>query len=1691
MNYVIFLRRTLLFVLYLSISIGNLAFVSAFPSFEFSQNDFENGEVDVSFSASRGLKVSLYINENPIGSKDILGDPKTVDVGNGLGDVIMPVNSQVIFYNSHPTDIYKLSVDGVFATTLNPEQSSSSYFFNEVYNYYLIGEVTNSEGIVSSSTKQILVEDSSMYEIFENVSQSYLVDGENVFKFKISPLDSSSASFDSYDEEHKVDYDKFPNNIYVDDFDNVTKEKYVRISGRVLDSEYPLYYVLNMDGVLGNTGAFVPVELSGGKFNFTVTSLNDGLNSIRLISTGVNNKDIFTGEEFVYVLVDTEIPVIEIIDVYFNSNTDNSKKVFLENDDIDTNTNSIILNISVDATELNYTFNNKTEFAEIFNGTIQLTLTLKSGKNSLDLIAKDEAGNIAHEAHQINYDNEGPELVEDSLSPDAVFKDGTVHFFLQPIEGKTNKPNVDMVVFTFPENTKDEDGGSVSCDSYKNLFFRQIEDTDEITYDPIEPIPDVQLSLLSLISYKEEVKSDSNGNFKTLVSLQEKNLNAADSADNTIVEVKTENTICMILSDRFGNKKIEEFKVDFDAGNTVWIEVETSISPQNVYESELMQLENGDRSGNGNVEVGIISKFQYFGGGNVEEITSIRIREDTSAFPDTEFIDVVNTRVNWAYEKDTNLMTVYIPIAVKKFASNQDKEEREWFEEIELGFGLEITYTVDDIDVPIDSKNPVWFQTSIIVENTQDWLSPKQLEKAQRFLNKTIKVTEKFTKVMKYASIGGVITCTFAKFKHAWKMSDYLLKDEKDPNKVAKIDRDLYKICDRVAGLPAPYPCDSSSAEDLKGPDDYKHGIEYSRGGKVVGQFEPVVSGTCNVEEQRSASSTAVSPALIADGMWVSGDGKKFKDESGAGFTRTVEEEISVRRQCLPTVGDKVNFSSMRGQICYQTGAPDFDDTKCNFFGADTPENANAGNSWEGAGVSGKASSVSIISSIRCGAILDTYSHSKNILKIQQGIYNCLEQSKIGTVKGSYCQRLFGQAVCDIATNVILPELEQSFNKNSEAGGKRSGVFGQMKENEKKLDERYGGSVLGQTGLQSDQIINKACLASITGDWSALTDNILTSIEANEVDPTFGPPFPESRLQGYDPVTGQLSIRYLYTLGILSGGQTVNSKIELICDPSYTNAEACPDDGIIVSSEVNAGSYKSNNWVTRKGSSVQQSKIINEAPARVWYNKLRMTHTYDLNGESKTVIQEFPIAHKTEQIIGQCTFSAGTLGDGAGYKCDQLFGDSSFETAISIDETRTLLVPTMSASSSSSRPYFEGNSVFANVKYQSLNDITFPEPLSVYYMGICNEDNLDTKIRLNPAVSVGGSSIVGFSPLDSTKISTGEVVKLFSTLPVVGKNIGNVATITNLVPGKHYLRITNPNVDIDPTLSINKITLGTREITGLKKEYNSTYRYLVYTFTTDESGVFNLYTSDDFSKGTKVDIIINADAHPDIHKLDGISGDSILDFQPSAITAGSCNVYMRVLPTTIASKLVEGNFKNYSPSTETDAEGNILSNLVVGESFVKKSFIINEKPAKNNVYFSLVSPVNSGTVKATLKGDKTLSIPVSYILQDSWNSDKKNYSLSYKISSSKYVLGEGGQNKKRIKFGHDDLEDIVIIIPGTLQDELGSSSNSSYVGDSLGTTIATEFTLSYELELVTNNRGNPIYTSLDNPIRGSIKFHIK
>lgn len=157
-----------------------------------------------------------------------------------------------------------------------------------------------------------------------------------------------------------------------------------------------------------------------------------------------------------------------------------------------------------------------------------------------------------------------------------------------------------------------------------------------------------------------------------------------------------------------------------------------------------------------------------------------------------------------------------------------------------------------------------------------------------------------------------------------------------------------------------------------------------------------------------------------------------------------------------------------------------------------------------------------------CGCVTDTYSHLKNYLKIQKAIRSCLMQAKIGDVKGSYCERLMAVAVCDIATNVILPEILRATEAprsapglEGEAGDRNVDFFSQIQKTDKAMNQRYEGTFMSKTGLQSDQIVNKVCMGAFTGDWGMFTEDILSEIDENEVEPSFGPLFATSRMQTY------------------------------------------------------------------------------------------------------------------------------------------------------------------------------------------------------------------------------------------------------------------------------------------------------------------------------------------------------------------------------------------------------------------------------------------------------------------------------------------------------------------------------------------------------------------------------------------------
>jgi len=236
-----------------------------------------------------------------------------------------------------------------------------------------------------------------------------------------------------------------------------------------------------------------------------------------------------------------------------------------------------------------------------------------------------------------------------------------------------------------------------------------------------------QISLLNLMFGKKTVTADGDGNFDALIGLQEKtasssDLNKAEKDADKISEgttkspevttVKSKNTICFVMQDKYGNFNIESRTVTLDAGNTMWKPGEITTIPNTVYASEI--ADTGDeRQGGGRVEFGMIARFSYIGSGTVNSITKFEIRTDTDIGEYSKYAKPDTTRMNFKFDKSTDEIIVYVPVMVYPFG---DLAPADYPDELKMGFEAWPDYTVGDTDIPIDTVNPVYFQTTVNIE---------------------------------------------------------------------------------------------------------------------------------------------------------------------------------------------------------------------------------------------------------------------------------------------------------------------------------------------------------------------------------------------------------------------------------------------------------------------------------------------------------------------------------------------------------------------------------------------------------------------------------------------------------------------------------------------------------------------------------------------------------------------------------------------------------------------------------------------------------------------------------------------------------------------------------------------------------------------------------------------------------------
>ena len=1366
-------------------------------------------------------------------------------------------------------------------------------------------------------------------------------------------------------------------------------------------------------------------------------------------------------------------------------------------------------------------------------GLYEVPLSLDDGRNNITLLAYDISGNVAKESFSIDIDSEEPELGDrDDFDP---FPSSTVHFPIQKLKGNVNKPGVHIEVFTIPEGEQtfnDFEGVSrdATCSNFEQHYLvRAIDDLNrQRPRSTTLNMQEIQLdiSIQSLLLNKETTTSDENGNFEVYIGLEEASFTRGDVTtqnDRVVDRTESTNKVCIIMEDQHGNVNVEELSYTLDTGNTMWKISEVTTTPNSIYAAEIEQV-GTTLSGSGDVQFSMIARFQYLGPGEVEDISAFTISLENTGDSDP-FQGrgrILSSGMNYVFDKTTNEMIVYVPIEVSPLG----EDPLDYPSDIRFNFGAKVTYTLEDNTMPIDTRNPIYFEAIVNIERPLDhtkWLTPSTIESGLEFINKTIKFTEKATNVMKYASLGSTLLCTGYKFYHSGVCLP-AAQAETDPIKkqeaIDKCNEKFYNVCDRVAGLESPPSCEilgnnNDGFVDLKtagatgtlNENDFTGSLNFNQDGRLAG----------NIEDIRIIENSNRCEGLNAPRgqkyVEITGNVNKFEEQTSVtGGIRTIESEARITGQCvLAKVNDDKKITSINlqqaGNLCYTPKAPVHDNTKCSLslYGIkNQPGSINNG-------IPGKDPSTSILSSLQCGAVVDTYKHLEVALRVQQGIQKCLEQARIGEINGGYCERLVSAAVCDLATNVVLPEVIQSSQNSINKDGSRDGevlstTFANLRQSERAYNQRYEGTALAQAGLSTDQILNTACLGALTGDWSVFEENILSTIEDAEVDPVFGPPIAESRLQGYNPITGEIAIRYQFTHAAVSGGQRIRTEVQFICNPNAPNAQFCPENTIVRSGD-NGPDFRQRTLFVAEDESVQENIIITENEGVYWYNQIQLVHEYEVKGERKEETQVFNIAHKSE-MFAQCdwdgnlfalgTTQGSTIGGEevlpvGGISCDTIFGEDSLLASYEINDRETRLLPVGQTT------YYPGNSIYLDLSLSARGNSEGEQLELVHYIS-CKTDSEGGTYKL-------GSNKI--SPPLRTPISglTGDTasaqipVELIDTLEDVGSNNGNyVVRVDNLAESQKYIALVGTSGIESAQTFINSIEVGGEEVKDL------IYKSLVVQNLNVNNNNANAKTTfiplNGLVSGKTLNIEFNGkpenvqvqvgnllNAGSQTCNLDTGAGCQFegtgYNFQSSGmLVAGACTLKARVLPASQASQITLDNFETFSPISASGESEDIITDQRLDQNDIYTTTIqVKERDTNVNSiahFSSILIPSEDGVITLN-KEDSIFTGKILY--QNSLGKDLK-VDLEYDFSINGY--GSLGTNKTTISEGKDSFK--VLLDSGKIEDALNSLSiENNPTGLFRGSKPSLEGVFTYTINYYEDNNN-----VIDNSKKetGAIRFNI-
>jgi hypothetical protein len=746
------------------------------------------------------------------------------------------------------------------------------------------------------------------------------------------------------------------------------------------------------------------------------------------------------------------------------------------------------------------------------------------------------------------------------------------HFSIATIRGNTSEPNTKVEAYNTGAERVRVEASTVNVSTIR--LGRQENMTTGEGLD----------ILGSIVGYKKETTSDENGKFEISLAL-----------------INGTNNLIFIATDEAGNKATQEKIAKMEVGTGNWKIGRITTIPNEVYTDNLKNM---------NVEVGVLYEL-FYTGTQTSDIENIDITATLDGNRmDNKFITAKGSPlVLW--DKEKGKASVYQEIEVKKFTGDVYKDLPD---KISFAMTDRIRYRVKGLDQQFDDK--LFYETAVAVEKPlkySKFLTPEMINKSIAVLDRAEKILGTAVKVATYVNYGALATCGLsAVLVPALTTGDI----QGDMGKI-------YLSCDRVL---CPYinpVCTATTTPTEKG---YQYSGNDENG-------KPINISVTNFGTSRPSDCPDY-PDSITEGnatkkiTYYTIETEREKDyllgRNASGQEAVVLPKgftVDESRRCGHTYEDWKNFS-VTTPGCYFAEAPTYDKTKClvNYWKGNSPI------------ISGENPYNDIITSSMCVCTTGIQGNLENALKFTSGAKKCLQQAYWGEVRGGYCERLLAQFICDIIVYGLKRILKIAWG-SIKAEKTESSWLSSYKQRASSvttnLQERYGNFAQTRLGLSADQLAEKACVGAITGDWTDLQNLFRQAIRV-PVKPIIGPLMPDSRVTAYNPFTGTVTINYLLTTGIISGGQEINGNVELWCDPTYPVPEGqtlmCPDQRIRIASKgihVTVDGTLSENWA------------YSSKDSPYWANVAIMTLHYKVGEEEKTETKTEMINRKGG-LIEQC-----------------------------------------------------------------------------------------------------------------------------------------------------------------------------------------------------------------------------------------------------------------------------------------------------------------------------------------------------------------------------------------------------------------------------------------------------------------------